>query len=382
STAPFVQNWQDHWVPVVFPLAAASSPSERKVSKGDRLDLVTFHDSLRIWFQVFPASGSAQKKVKREHEVPPCVCGMHLICNAERISMLTNATRNAIYQAAVASAAERSTNVLDVSDGSFCSLLAAAHMPSPSVTSIESKEVSSRIFQQIIDGNSLGDHITVLCSGVKGLLHEHLHKNAPVDLLVGEPFYYAMQNLPIWQALNFWYRRTAVQNLLAEKALVLPYSGKIMAMGVAFENLHKCFGEVHNVSGFDHGYFDALQGGYLSRDFPFPTYMYPYTPLTKPFELMPLNFMDPITSYGNRTTIPIEDTTTPLNAVILWVEYHLDASSKHIVATGPSCIEAKQAVRFVSIVPPSPANSLHYTVNFEASEGIIDYSFNVDSNAK
>ncbi|OQR84542.1 arginine N-methyltransferase [Achlya hypogyna] len=369
-TAPGAQKWQDHWVPVAFPLA-----TQRQVAAGDELSLVTLHDSLRVWFQVHQPV-PLPKKLKVDHDVPPCVCGMHLICNAERISMLASTERTTAYRAAIAAAGAGATNALDVSDGSLGAMLAATAVDA--VTSIESKEVSARIFSQLLEGNGLGDKVSVLCSGVKGLLPDHLHKAAPVDLVVGEPFYYAMQNLPIWQALNFWYRRTAVQHLLAANARFVPHSGRVMAMGVAFEHLHECFGQVQSVSGFDHAYFDALQGGYLRRDFPFPTYMYPYTPVTAPFEVLPLRFSETIAPFERRWTEPITDKSIAMNAVILWVEYALDAAATIVVATGPSQVDAKQAVRFLPVVESSPSSVLDCAVAFHASEGVLEYTFAVD----
>ncbi|EQC29820.1 hypothetical protein SDRG_12366 [Saprolegnia diclina VS20] len=371
STVPGVQKWQDHWVPVAFPLAA-----QRRVSPGDVLSLVTLHDSLRVWFQVH-APLSPPKKLKVDHDVPPCVCGLHLICNAERLSMLNNRARTAAYREAIAAVTTPTSNVLDISDGSICALVSAS--TSSSVTSIESKEVSSRIFQQLVGGNDLSDAITILHSGVKGLLHEHLHTAAPVDVLVGEPFYYAMQNLPIWQGLNFWYRRSAVHDLLSQNAAIVPRVGRVMAMGVAFEHLHECFGQVASVSGFDHTAFDALQGGYLRRDFPFPTYMYPYTPATAPFEVLPLRFSERIESYTNRWTEPITNKDVVMNAVILWVEYDLNGDKEHVVATGPSQVEAKQAVRFLPLMPSTDKSILACAVHLEASEGTLEYAFGVEN---
>ncbi len=213
------QQWQDHWVPVVFPL---SIQDQRALQVGNAVEISVRHDALRIWLDIVPAASDSKKsKNDDEYSAAPCTCGLHLICNAERISMLVNAKRHQAYKAAIISIVQthKIDRVLDVSDGSFCALIAAA-AGAPHVTSIESKDVSARIFEQIARGQHMDEQMSVLCCGVKGLAIEHLHgyqetqmEDGLVQLVVGEPFYYAMQNLPIWQALNFWYRRSAVDRM-------------------------------------------------------------------------------------------------------------------------------------------------------------------------
>ncbi|RHY32259.1 hypothetical protein DYB32_002715 [Aphanomyces invadans] len=391
STESGAQNWQDHWVPVVFPLTA-----QQHVAKGDAVELTAHSDSLRVWFDVSnkTAESPSNKRAKVDDDamVPSCTCGLHLICNAERVSMLTNMARTEAYAdalraivAGLHAAPDNQKSCLDVSDGSLVALLAAALPDVANITSIESKEVSALIFQQIATRHNLDDRLTILGCGVKGLLVEHLHGEAPVDILVGEPFYYAMQNLPTWQALNFWYRRSAVSHLLSARAVVLPYRGFIRAMGVRFDHLHECFGTVEHVSGFDHAPFDALQGGYLARDFPFPTYMYSYTAGTPVFDVMPLNFMEPIARFDASIRVPV---TSAVNAVIVWVDYQLDMAGHYHVSTGPSVVHAKQAVRFL----PRSNASTHASsssfqqravemtagVAFDASEGVLSYTFDVE----
>ncbi|GMF65813.1 unnamed protein product [Phytophthora lilii] len=386
STKPGAQNWQDHWVQVVFPLVdnIHARPNEKLV-------LRAHHDDIRIWFDVEAAPGKdSPKKAKRTvaSEKPPCTCGMHLICNAERISMLSDAARREAYSASVASAiAEltkveplRSISCLDISDGSLGALLAATHKEVTSVTSIESKEVSARIFDQVLTFNDA--NAEVLNSGVKGLLPEHLQgEPSSVDLLVGEPFYYSMQNLPLWQAFNFWLRRSAVDGLLHPKARVLPARARVLAQAVRFEHLHQCFGAVGNVSGYDHSCFDQFQDEYYTRNFPFPAYMYPYEQVSKKVELAALDFMQ--TAHTVATSSTIELTDSAANAVIVWVEYDLDVAGQHVVATGPAVRCAKQLIRFlppVSAVTSGVASKRVVASKFcfDSLEGTIDLNFDTN----
>uniref|UniRef100_A0AAV1TB95 Protein arginine N-methyltransferase domain-containing protein n=1 Tax=Peronospora matthiolae TaxID=2874970 RepID=A0AAV1TB95_9STRA len=386
STKAGAMNWQDHWVQVVFPLVEniQTQPSEK-------LLLRAHHDDIRIWFDVETVpekdpSDTAKRTIL--HEKPPCTCGMHLICNAERIAMLTDSARCKAYTAAVASTiaeltqkdASHPISCLDISDGSLVALLAAMHKQVSSVTSIESKEVSARIFDQILSHNAT--EAMVLNCGVKGLLPEHLQgEPSSVDLLVGEPFYYSMQNLPLWQAFNFWLRRSAVDGLLHPKSRVLPTRARVLAQAVRFEHLHQCFGAVGNVSGYDHSYFDRFQDGYYTRNFPFPVYMYRHEQASDVVELAAMNFMMTAHTVATNGIINLKDSAA--NAVIVWVEYVLDMAGHHVVATGPTVRYAKQLIRFLPPVPSGAASgaavrSVTFKFCFDSLEGTIELSFDIN----
>ncbi|KAJ0396410.1 hypothetical protein P43SY_001740 [Pythium insidiosum] len=376
STKPGAQNWQDHWVQVVFPLTP--SPSTR-VQAGESLSLLAHHDDLRVWFDVEkPAAAPAATPEK-----PPCVCGLHLLCNAERMAMLSDSSRTSALSAAVARAVETlaarrqsapsELACLDASDGSLGALLAASHGVGH-VTSIESKDVSARIFEQICDANA--GAVRVLCCGCKGLLPEHLAGERAADLLVAEPFFYSMQNLPLWQALNFWLRRTALASVLAPDAVVVPARARVLAQPVVFEHLHECFGAVGDVAGFDHAFFDQFQTSYFARNFPFPVFMYPYEPAGAVVELAAWRFAD--AAHSVHETAAVATQQAP-NAVIIWVEYELlederESESERLrITTGPAVTHSKQLVRFL---PPAPtANaSLAASFAFNALEGDMELS--------
>ncbi|GAB9473328.1 hypothetical protein Gpo141_00010482 [Globisporangium polare] len=402
STQPRAQNWQDHWVQVVFPLT-----SRLEVQPADALVLRAHHDDLRIWFDVVKqekddssvssplkkSKTSSSSRVQTEKE--PCTCGLHLVCNAERTAMLADPQRTGAFNAAIAKAVKtlkqqregQELACLDISDGSLCALLAASNGVRH-VTSVESKDVSARIFQQILDGNAhaMADtDVDVLCCGCKGLLPEHIRGEQPADLLVGEPFYYSMQNLPLWQAFNFWLRRTAVADTLKPDAIIVPAKARVCALAVKFEHLHECFGAVGDVSGFDHSYFDQFQDEYYARNFPFPTYMYPYTAVSDVLTLSAWDYSDLAHSVMSdfTTELPAGSDKRP-NGVIVWVEYTLDRDGEHVVATGPSAVHSKQLVRFLPTAASGESGAdakktlLQSRFHFNALEGTIDVDFSFE----
>lgn len=396
STAPGAQNWQDHWVQVVFPLT-----EQLAVRATDALVLRAHHDDLRIWFDVeakaSPTAGDSvetlAKKSRTSVDAPtekePCTCGLHLVSNAERIAMLADSERTRAFSAAIGKAithlkAQRQQQTgeeeaelacLDVSDGSLCALLAAAHGVAH-VTSVESKDVSARIYEQILRGNAASRDAEVLCCGCKGLLPAHLHGERRADLLVGEPFFYSMQNLPLWQALNFWLRRSALADTLAPDALVVPARARVCAQAVRFEHLHECFGAVGAVSGFDHAYFDQFQDAYYARNFPFPVYMYAHAAVSDVLTLGAWSYAELAHSVSSSFATELGDAQP--NGVVVWVEYALDREGEHVVATGPRAVHSKQLVRFLAPAETTTTATtwqLQSRFHFDALEGTVDVDF-------
>jgi protein arginine N-methyltransferase 7 len=258
STAVGAENWQDHWVQAVYPL-----PEPVMLSCGEAVHLTAHHSDTAVWFTLGEKSMSSAefvaKRVKEEDAVgsgpeDSCICGYHTLCNPDRLLQLNDASRSVRYGQYLSMLLDKvpferraQSKWLDVSDGSFCGLIAATLHPSISVTSLEAKPLSLLLSQQICDANAalLGDRVTVV--------DELDDDDEPLfDVLVAEPFWFQMQNLCLWQALNFWYVRTSLSARLVPNPVVFPSSARIQAVAVQFQNLHISYGKCGFVEGFDH----------------------------------------------------------------------------------------------------------------------------------
>lgn len=377
STYPEAENWQDHWVQAVFPLGKALPRQE-----GELIQITSFHNDLNVWFDAKVATdavGKSDEIIDADMEAPePCQCGQHVLCNSERIGMLTDPQRNLMYTKALEEICEAGKDLecLDISDGSLCALIAAAK-GCQHVTSIESKSFSSLLSDQIANGNDLGDRIQVLECGCKGIELEHLHGQRKVDLLMAEPFYYAMQNLTIWQAVNFWYRRAALDSVLNENFTVLPFRGAVKVALVQFEHLYDCFGQVKCVQDFDHSHLDTLQVEWSDKNFPYPLWMYSHTLLSQPERLMTMEFSQLPESQFESVKVDVISSGSA-HGVVMWVDYDLDAAGKYQISTDASSMHHKQLVRFFNKpIPVAESMQLEAMVNFNAGEGTIDFSFNI-----
>lgn len=112
--------WQDHWLPIFIPAQVAGF----EVNAGDELLVTVAHDDYRIWTHVrtmeasahlagpggadggarAPEAGATEAMPKGTGDDPsplPCECGVHLLCNADRIRHLGDAQQKRLWLRAV-----------------------------------------------------------------------------------------------------------------------------------------------------------------------------------------------------------------------------------------------------------------------------------------
>ncbi|CAM9803913.1 unnamed protein product, partial [Laminaria digitata] len=214
STRPEAENWQDHWCPSYYPVVGNA-----EVCAGDTVRLKVTHSDLNIMFEVVgvdanpatshddhvqqgetgtaasaenspgPSGGGTDGnsgdtttniakrgkytdgyKMEREWDPEPCGCGWHVLCNPERISMMTDMRRREAFRVAISGllhdvrndASLGSTVCLDVSDSATCAFLAAGE-GAAAVVSYEPAEWSHLLVEQVARNNDM-DNIHLLQS--------------------------------------------------------------------------------------------------------------------------------------------------------------------------------------------------------------------------
>ena len=246
--------------------------------KGRQYVLTTFRTDTSIWFSVAvhaesASSSGADFATKRSKEAnddddddsddddimpAQCICGWHTLCNADRLHALNDAHRSARYTAAlkhVALLVGPGSRWLDVSDGSMCAIVAASVSDGQgSFTSVEAKPLSRLLFQRIVDANpAMQDRVDIVESV------DDIEEGQLFDVLMAEPYFHQLHNMPLWTALSFWYQRTHLNARMTPTAAVVPSACRIVAMAVMFEHLHVSYGKAGVVEGFDHAALDEAQ---------------------------------------------------------------------------------------------------------------------------
>lgn len=235
STKPGTQSWQDHWLPVVYPLKEDEEESEV-------FCIYAAHDEMRTWFSRTSCE-----------EPAPCTCGMHSLPGGPaRISHLGNKERMAYVCSGVHSAVKDVPSegaILDISDGSVCALMAAAELRRAGKTgvrivSLESHSLSSRVYAQV--ARRFGLDIEFVSS-----LYEVTQNGVVFDAVLTEPWFHACNHRPLARLSMAMSRCAALcqQGSVAEKAQMTPRIAQIRVRGVRFHQRENPFVRAERVVG-------------------------------------------------------------------------------------------------------------------------------------
>eukprot|EP01042_Synura_sphagnicola_P003651 gene3651-4555_t len=373
STEPGKQNWQDHWLQVVFPL---DQPIVCRA--GDSVAVTVSHNGTYIWIEAAHAPAPPPGAFPPPPPVQPtespvalnqyggphsCGCGWHILYSSERFESLNDSARGASWQAAMLEVASglvrrrqlhiaagysgREEVVMDVSDGSYLSLLLAAQLRASGATmrvaSRELKDFSRILHQQITVVNDLCDTLMIWDgvnwseveryflddevsdseSGQGNGAWEVLGNNGPcgrgegdaeamdvvvdpeaadrmdsdeallhISALVSECFYFQMHSQPTWQALSFHYTRRFFEIRMCADAVVCPMKARVMVAAVELLDLAVSRGRVGWVRGFDHSALDACQKGWERHSFPYKLGSYQKRFLSQPHCVAEINYIN------------------------------------------------------------------------------------------
>ena len=381
----------------------------------------------------------------RRLEPAQCSCGWHLLCGPERILCLNDSRRKELWECALSKLIGQihegtgSTNVVppfvsvlvDVGDGSLLSLAAAKELQeraSPvKVVSVEKKQMSYILHNQLVQANNLEDAMLIwdgedwdevieyFSPDEHDIDHENnpIHCETKIKAIICEPFWYQLHALPTWQAMSFHYKCLSISTTHAlsadDNVWILPRRAWIMAAAFELIDLTGSFGDVGNVSGFDHSALDARQANWHTHIFPFKLNTYRKRLLTKPQAIASLDYTS-MTSLGS---LPSSSFTLPVisdgrcDCVALWSDF--DCTPGLLGGTSPEMndeIEShlilrqwnqqvdsggdfdfpshlKTSVKFFSkpLVVSKEVASVIATVDFQEGDSDFTYSFCVNSNS-
>lgn len=316
STKPDAENWQDHWLQMVYPLPTTS---DKKDLNGTIL-LNIAHDDVSFQFSLNPidADGTSSS----------CSCGFHAMPGGPyRIQDLSNLSRlerlsTRIFSAITASckrgpqcgtldhidpvgmeniaesggndgngAAEgvdstdqslsksprtapkqrKKVRCLDVSDGAVCGVLATRHQEDVDVEVRcveESDEISSFVYTQIaqrVKGQRAtfdSEYEPLRAFVDRELMAKQANDSSwqPFDIFLSEPYTRTMSKYPLYVLANLVVQRRLARGILSENFIVVPKEAVIVAQLIKFQEntLESSFGRVGEVRRFDHSVFDDL----------------------------------------------------------------------------------------------------------------------------
>lgn len=316
TTEPGVENWQDHWLQMVYPLPTRSDRGDHEQT----IELNVSHDDVSFHFSL--------DSIDTDIGAPSCSCGFHAMPGgpyriqdlanharlqrlAERISTAVTAawkrgtpprsagsnnvvgvndvvkpddkdgdasSENArvshtnpstLPQAAMKR--RKKVRCLDVSDGAVCGVFAARcgeDIPVQVSCVEESDEICSFVYTQVACRtmgkraafDSEYEPLRVFVD--KELVAKQTNADSwqPFDVFLSEPYTRTMARHPLCVLANLVVQRRLARVILSENFEVVPKKAVIVAQLINFHDntLGSSFGRVGRVCEFDHSAFDDL----------------------------------------------------------------------------------------------------------------------------
>ncbi|XWS49105.1 hypothetical protein CRYUN_Cryun13aG0135200 [Craigia yunnanensis] len=293
-------NWCDHWKQCVWFLRGKGMP----VSKGEEVPLEASHTETSVSYNLNVQV--PQTDIRQHYRIGD----FKLLLSPERIATYGDSEWGLSMLAAVRNALQGRVNPLCVvaDDSIFLTLLAA-----------------------------------------------NLSKNSHVDILIGEPYYYANEGMLPWQNLRFWKDRTLLDPILSEYALIMPCKGILKACAMSLPDFWRsrcCLGEVE---GFDHSVVNTTLGacGELPAPKEGPCLSFSIwqcgeiKELSEIFTILEFDCLKPISSCYGKAQVQFTEHGI-CHGFVLWVDWVMDVDNSILVSTGPDHRYWKQWVKLLT----------------------------------
>lgn len=388
STEPGVENWQDHWLQMVYPLPTTSD----KQDQDEAILLHVAHDDVSFQFSLngIDADGTNSSCSCGYHAMPGGPYRIQDLSNRNRLERLSTRISTVIAASGklglhhpanrtnlvgveksvdaddkdsnsgfggtgsadqtlsntpqVAPRPRKRVRCLDVSDGAVCGVLATRCQEDVTVEVRcveESDEISSFVYTQVarrVKGRfaTFDSEYEPLRAFVdRELVAKQRNDGSwqPFDVFLSEPYTRAMSRYPLHVLANLIVQRRLARPILSENFVVVPKKAAIVAQLVKFQDntLETSFGRVGEVCGFDHSDFDDLfeneeccEVGRLSL----PLFMYKTSAASAKTSLQTIHLtsVDDDMELGRRrrARVRVNNDGVRVDAVAVWVEYDDD----------------------------------------------------------
>lgn len=346
STKPGVENWQDHWLTVFYPLLADVPPATDDQS----IPISMRHDRMSFSF-TYGMTAS-----------PPniCTCGYHILPGGpyrifelgdeKRMASLQSRITSAIERACVCSASTEDSKIttplrcIDISDSGVCALL-ASKVATERIVEIfsieEDNEFSALLYNQVAkhQATDKSHDVEIVYKSLSAFVEQEqaLRRQIPtlrgLDVVLSEPFTRAMCAYPLSTLCNLIIQRNALADLLSPTCVIVPGLARVKAQAIRFpaDTMQRSFGAVHEVQGLDHACFAALYDDWPSKQrISLP--LFQYRPIAASEETIlheyDLCAFEP-ENVTKMTDVALETGGSEMSdAVRIWVEYDGDAPTR------------------------------------------------------
>ena len=328
--------WQDHWQQCLFVFGSDHEDCEA-LTEGQPFTLITSHDDTCISFDIAPrapASTSEQPSKKQRLDKDDVVTfNKHI--SYDRALQLNDKDRMDVLHAAIQTAIEikgKSSCIIDLSDFSLCSLIAAKAYGAEKVTSVESSMNGVPMLSAIVAqlGNNLpseGREFQVINAHPENLSADIIGGQA--DIVMAEPYYEILEGWHLQEALNYFYllRSMKKRGIIKSDAVSVPSYASIKACAVQFDDSvvkAHCGLREPSICGFSHE--DVSQYGHFfsTHDMKLPLVQYKWKRLSDDFTIAKLAYdgsVEAMTINGDGEWTDTALKNGECHGIVLWVEY-------------------------------------------------------------
>lgn len=365
STDPSSQSWQDHWLHAAHPLSTTVS-----VEDGETVNIQVHHNEVEVWFNLMDTKDTHKRSRVGEavNEQPQCTCGFHSLYDTKRIEYISDAHRLNQYTCAIQqhldklSSPPSSLLSLDVSDGSYLSLITSMIAKTALTSPVQCVSLEEKSHSQLLWGQ-VAQHHREKHKGVDILMARASQVDiSGVDLLLFDGFVKGLEQLSLLSALHFFHLNQALKGSMSERSRAVPHSARIMCAALACPQVLASYGKVGSVCGFNHTALDSVLDNILGV--PLTEECGEIAPLYLPvseysqIEVPNTRHIIATFDYKNVVMKDSEDNVVTearfsssmsvsesADLAVFWVEY--DLGFGYHVSTGPAVRGQKQAVRLL-----------------------------------
>eukprot|EP00898_Chlorokybus_atmophyticus_P006247 jgi/Chlat1/6623/Chrsp482S00880 len=357
-------EWIDHWKQCVQLLPSLASGRFIHLAKGLRARVWAYHNNVDIRFGMGDSDRVAAM-VDRHLE-----CRVHGWNSPQRIAEMNVGSWQEAYTSLIGDlfqAEDVIDSVICLGDGLICPATVAAMSVTRDRCHVVALSTQVHQLRLGLEAASAGrDHVSSSVQVVQSVSKlVQVFEGKPMSKLavLSEPYCLAAEGGLPWHHLQFWYQRSALQSLMSmtgdAKPVVAPYTATLRGVAVSMPAFWRTRSPLACVQGFDLSIANRVLGALGTQ--PTPDYE-PltstddsllisagdepylarqtwqcgpgYKELTDRFDLLQLHVSGPVHDAEGTMEVPFRISGC-CHALVLWLDYSLDPTTKHVVSMGP-----------------------------------------------
>ena len=364
--------WQDHWQQCLYVFGGDDVECEA-LEKGTTFTLAASHDDTSISFGISPKplsdpSKQLMKKAKVDESLAAIEPFSECISYDRALQLNDDHRMNALCSA-IGYAIEvkgKKSSIIDISDFSLCSIIAAKSFGAEKVTSVES--ASNDILHLSAMVAQVGNQLPEKDSEFK-ILHAYTENlscddiGGAADIVLAEPYYQILEGWHLQEALNYFYQLKCLKKkgVVKGDSVSVPSYANVMVCAV---QLDESIATAHSglmksvIQGFAHDEVCKYGNFFSTYDIKMPMTQYKWKRLSENFPVAKIQYdgsAESMVIEGDGEWVESELKSGTFHGIAIWIDYKVRVKNEPLeesfctISTGNR--HHQQSFRFV----PTPS---------------------------